>query len=59
MAVMLYCPGCGETTSLVVVEFLISPGDMEIQCPACGTVWRIQIGFYEYEMVEQSEIRFG
>ena len=48
--VELYCPKCGES-SIIEGEYpgIVPTTDWMLDCPECGTTWRVVIGFYEVE----------
>lgn len=46
----MYCPACGEEG--VIEDFTLQPGELEIVCHGCGTVWIVFIQFSEKEASE-------
>lgn len=42
-----YCLDCTQTVEIDSVT--IAPNSFVITCPNCGSKWRVEIEFYEYE----------
>jgi len=52
----LYCPSCGEESEIEPFE-QIAPGIFLEKCPACQTVWKILVEFYE--VLENRRVSIG
>ena len=47
MKTEFYCPKCSETSHIDPIY--VAPPSVEITCPSCGTMWRVEMEFHEIE----------
>ena len=47
MTIQCYCPAC--SVYFYIDDLYLAPGDQEVTCTECGTIFTVKIEFYEKE----------